>query len=89
MSCKRWVIKWLRQYGLADNPVQHTHQQKAIAACINVGHKPQDHFVQTAKMVSLGSGSQRKVKDYHLSRYACYLVIQNSDGNGNKPVGSR
>src|SRR4051794_5884265 len=30
-------------------------------------------------MVTLGSGSQRKVEDYNLSRYGCYLVIQNAD----------
>jgi hypothetical protein len=30
-------------------------------------------------MVSIGSGAQREVEDYHLSRYACYLLVQNAD----------
>ncbi|MDR1089128.1 MAG: DNA damage-inducible protein D [Coriobacteriales bacterium] len=38
-----------------------------------------DHFVEVNKMVSLGSGSEREVKDYKLTRYACYLVAQNGD----------
>jgi DNA-damage-inducible protein D len=35
-------------------------------------------------MVKLGSGSQRKTEDYHLTRYACYLIIQNADPS--KPI---
>ena len=31
------------------------------------------------KMVKLGSGSQREIQDYALSRYACYLIVQNAD----------
>ena len=38
-----------------------------------------DHFVDAAKMVSIGSNAQRKQKDYKLSRYACYLIAQNGD----------
>lgn len=52
---------------------------KALLACKNSGFKIHDHFVEVNKMVSLGSGSERKVKDYQLSRYACYLVVQNGD----------
>src|SRR5258706_1733776 len=52
---------------------------RAMLACQNSGQTSADHFVPAAKMVSLGSGSQREVTDYHLSRYACYLVAMNSD----------
>jgi DNA-damage-inducible protein D len=52
---------------------------RARLACQNSGHAPADHFVRAARMVSLGSGSQREVADYHLTRYACYLVAMNSD----------
>jgi DNA-damage-inducible protein D len=53
--------------------------KKAKAACENSGQVVEDHFVQTHDMVQVGSGARRKVEDYHLSRYACYLVIQNAD----------
>lgn len=39
----------------------------------------EDHFVEAAKMVKLGSGAERHVKDYKLTRYACYLIAQNGD----------
>jgi DNA-damage-inducible protein D len=52
---------------------------KAIDACEISGNAVSDHFVEVNKMVDLGSGSQRAVKDYELSRYACYLIAQNGD----------
>ena len=52
---------------------------KAMLACQNSGFDTADHFAEVGKMVALGSGSQRKVKDYMLSRYACYLIMQNGD----------
>lgn len=52
---------------------------KAKDACINSSQEIDDHFPDAGKMVNLGSGSQRKVEDYHLSRYACYLIAQNGD----------
>ena len=52
---------------------------KAMLACKNSGFATSDHFADVSKMVDLGSGSQRKVKDFMLSRYACYLVMQNGD----------
>lgn len=52
---------------------------KAMLACKNSGFAIADHFVEVNKMVDLGSGSQRKIKDYMLSRYACYLIMQNGD----------
>ena len=52
---------------------------KAREACANSGHTVSDHFVDINEMVSIGSGAERQVEDWALSRYACYLVIQNAD----------
>jgi len=52
---------------------------KAREACANSGHKVSDHFVDITEMVGIGSGAQRPIEDWALSRYACYLVIQNAD----------
>ena len=53
---------------------------KAIISCEASGHPSADHFVETNKMVELGSGASRNLEDFHLSRYACYLVVQNGCG---------
>ena len=52
---------------------------KAQEACKNSGHSIFDHFVDITKMVKLGSGAEREIEDVLLSRYACYLIIQNAD----------
>jgi DNA-damage-inducible protein D len=52
---------------------------KARLACAQSGRQPDDHFGDTTKMVAIGSGAQRTVSDVHLSRYACYLIVQNGD----------
>ncbi|HLY29235.1 MAG TPA: DNA damage-inducible protein D, partial [Aggregatilineales bacterium] len=52
---------------------------KAQIACENSGHNPSDHFIHAVKMVAIGSDAKREVEDMHLSRYACYLVVQNAD----------
>lgn len=52
---------------------------KAREACANSGRALGDHFVDTTEMVSIGSGALRPIEDWALSRYACYLVIQNAD----------
>ena len=52
---------------------------KAKDACKNVGEKISDHFVDSNKMVPLGSGSVRTLEDIALTRYACYLIAQNGD----------
>lgn len=57
---------------------------KAEQACELSNQPITDHFVDVTKMVSLGSGSQRSVNDVQLSRYACYLIVQNGDPS--KPV---
>lgn len=56
-----------------------TALNKAKIACQNSGYDPDDHFIQAVKMVSIGSDAKREVEDLHLSRYACYLIIQNAD----------
>ena len=52
---------------------------KAISACEQSGYVGRDHFLETTKMIPLGSGSERPVGDYMLTRYACYLIAQNGD----------
>lgn len=55
--------------------------EKAKLACFNSGHRLEDHFVDLTEMIEIGKGGQRPVKTVLLSRYACYLVIQNADPN--------
>ena len=52
---------------------------KAKISCENAGEKIADHFAELGKMVELGSGSQREIKDIALTRYACYLIAQSGD----------
>jgi DNA-damage-inducible protein D len=52
---------------------------KAQIACENSGSDPSDHFTGAIKMVAIGSDAKREVEDMHLSRYACYLIVQNAD----------
>lgn len=53
--------------------------KKAKAACFNSGHRIEDHFVDITEMVDIGSGAQRPVSSVYMSRYACYLIVQNAD----------
>ena len=53
--------------------------KRAKEACTASGFIETDHFVDVNKMVDLGSGSQRKIADIKLSRYACYLIVMNGD----------
>ncbi|MFN6947002.1 MAG: BRO family protein, partial [Cytophagaceae bacterium] len=52
---------------------------KAKQACKNSGQEPDDHFPRVEKLVEIGSGAKRDILDIHLSRYACYLIVQNAD----------
>lgn len=53
--------------------------EKAKTACQNSGQSVVDHFPDVGKMVEIGSGAQKTVDDYMLTRYACYLIAQNGD----------
>jgi len=54
---------------------------KAKAACRNSGQHIEDHFEDILEMVVIGSGAERAVDSVKLSRYACYLIVQNADPN--------
>ena len=53
--------------------------EKARTACFNSGQRVEDHFVEITEMIEIGKGGQRAVRTVMMSRYACYLVIQNAD----------
>ena len=53
--------------------------KRAMIACENSGHNGLDHFPEARKMIEIAKGAQREVVDYELSRYACYLIVQNGD----------
>ncbi len=57
---------------------------KAEEACRNSKELVKDHFTHTSEMVGIGSGAKRRFSTVHLSRYACYLVVQNADPE--KPI---
>ena len=52
---------------------------RAKLACNNSGLNIKDHFPEVRKMVEIGSNTVRELLDYELSRYACYLIVQNGD----------
>lgn len=58
--------------------------ERAKEACRNSGQDVADHFEDVLDMVDIGSGAKRQVADIRLSRYACYLAVQNGDPS--KPV---
>ena len=52
---------------------------KAMDACVNSGFEISDHFGEVTEMVNIGSSASRGFPSYQLSRYACYLIVQNGD----------
>lgn len=53
--------------------------EKAKVACENSGEVIHNHFVHVDEMVKIGSGAERAIDTIYLSRYACYLIVQNGD----------
>lgn len=53
----------------------------AKKACENSNNIIDDHFSQVGKMINLAKGAKRMIDDCKLSRYACYLIVQNADPN--------
>ncbi len=53
--------------------------EKAKESCKNAGQDIHSHFEEVLDMIEIGNGGKREVSDVNLSRYACYLIIQNSD----------
>jgi DNA-damage-inducible protein D len=62
--------KWERFDGVID---------RAKAACRNLGQDDADHFPGSGKVITAGKGAQHELKDYSLSRVACYLIAMNGD----------
>jgi len=58
--------------------------EKAEEACKNSDQAVADHFVHVGGMIEVGKGARRKVQDVHLTRYACYLLVENADPS--KPI---
>jgi DNA-damage-inducible protein D len=58
--------------------------EKAEEACQNSFQAVADHFVHVGGMIEVGKGARRKVEDVHLTRYACYLLVENADPS--KPI---
>lgn len=52
---------------------------KAKEACENSGQIIENHIVEANEMVAIGSGATRNMPSYKLSRYACYLIVQNAN----------
>jgi len=53
--------------------------EKAKQACQNSGQEIENHFLDVDKIIAIGSSTKRPISDLHLTRYACYLVVQNAD----------
>lgn len=80
---------WLaRQLGKVLDYSEYRHFlpviERAREACRNSSQREADHFEDILEMVDIGSGARRELPDVRLSRYACYLIVQNGDPS--KPV---
>lgn len=53
--------------------------QRAILACKNSGNAISDHFAEVSKTIEMPKSAKKHVIDYRLTRYACYLIVQNGD----------
>jgi len=88
-ECIKHVDEFGNEYWLARELMEvleydkwenfHKVIKSAMIACGNSGYVVYDHFPEVRKMVEVGSKTKRKILDYKLSRYACYLIAQNGD----------
>lgn len=77
-----WLARPLaRILGYADFRNFTNVIEKAKIACNNSSHAVSDHFVDVTEMIPLAKGANRASDSYKLSRYACYLIVQNADPN--------
>lgn len=53
--------------------------KKAMISCESNGNTSVDHFGGVDKMIDIGKTARREVQDYKITRYACYLTLQNGD----------
>lgn len=53
--------------------------ERAEVACENSGQSVEDHFLYTTRVSTFGKGGKRDIEDVHMSRYGCYLLVQNAD----------
>ncbi len=53
--------------------------EEAKVACENSNQAVADHFHLEVQLIKAGKGARRPTEDYHLTRYACYLIVQNAD----------
>ncbi len=67
------------QYNKFTNAIE-----KAEEACKNSGQAVSDHFTHVSELIEMGKGAKRKFDTVYLSRYACYLIVQNADPS--KPI---
>ncbi|MCY1541594.1 hypothetical protein D9M68_772950 [compost metagenome] len=75
---------WLaRQLGKVLEYSEYRHFlpviERSREACLNSGLAVDDHFEEVLEMVEVGSGAKRELANVRLSRYACYLIVQNGD----------
>lgn len=81
-GCEYWEARELMpllEYSKWEN--FHKVIKRAMIACEASGNMVEDHFPEVRKMIDIAKGARRETVDYHLSRYACYLIMQNADPN--------
>ena len=75
-----WLARELMkilEYSLWQN--FHKTINIAVKNCNNSNYNVSDHFIDANKMIKLAKNARREIQDYKLSRYACYLIVQNCD----------